>query len=164
MPLQSLLFRGDAKLEAAEVSDSAHITPGQHGEHVAKIQMALNILDNAGLNADGIYGPKTAGAVLAYKRKRNIVNRSYQTTADNIVGRMTIAAMDKELLAHEVGQPLRLRDLSGKPSGFRLPSRSLTTSRFAGFQTPTAIAFVRHSPNTTGTVTCENTLLISNAV
>jgi hypothetical protein len=44
------------------------------------------------------YGPSTADAVLTYKTTRNIVNRSYQTQADNIVGKMTIAAMDKELL------------------------------------------------------------------
>jgi hypothetical protein len=30
--------------------------------------------------------PKTAAAVLAYKRRRNIVNTAYQTTADDIVG------------------------------------------------------------------------------
>jgi hypothetical protein len=44
------------------------------------------------------YGPSTAAAVLAFKRKRNIINWSYQTQADNIVGKMTIAAMDKELM------------------------------------------------------------------
>jgi peptidoglycan hydrolase-like protein with peptidoglycan-binding domain len=169
MPLQSILFRDDAKLKAAEVSDPAHITPGQRGEHVAKIQMALNVLDSANLNADGSYGPRTADAVLAYKRKRNVVNPSYQAKADNIVGRMTIAAMDRELLAFEAERPLRLRDLNGKPSGHSPPSRSLTNARFAkvGFQSvqaPPAISVVRHAPNTTGTVTCENTLFISNAV
>ena len=101
MALQSQLFRGDPKLEAAAVSDPAHILPGSKGPHVAKIQRALNTLDDAGLDEDGAYGPATADAVLAYKRERDIVNRSYQTQADNIVGKMTIAAMDKELLARE---------------------------------------------------------------
>jgi hypothetical protein len=38
MALQSKLFRGDAKLEAALVSDSAHIVQGAIGSHVGKIQ------------------------------------------------------------------------------------------------------------------------------
>ncbi len=54
------------------------------------------------IQADGIYGAKTAAAVLAYKQKRNIVNRAYQTTADNVVGKMTVVAIDKELLASEI--------------------------------------------------------------
>ena len=90
MALQSQLFRNDPKLEAAAVSDPAHIVPGARGEHVRKIQLALIQLDRAANAADGIYGPATAAAVLAYKKKRNIVNRAYQTQADNIVGKMTI--------------------------------------------------------------------------
>jgi peptidoglycan hydrolase-like protein with peptidoglycan-binding domain len=84
MPLSSRLFQ----LEAAANDDSAHITPGARGPHVEKIQTALNILDSAGLGVDGRYGPATATAVLNYKTKRNIINRSYQTLADNIVGKM----------------------------------------------------------------------------
>lgn len=101
MALQSQLFRGDSALEAAANVDSAHITPGARGPHVEKIQTALNILDSAGLEVDGRYGPATANAVLGYKTKRDIINRSYQTSADNIVGKMTIARLDKEMLAHE---------------------------------------------------------------
>ena len=44
MALQSKLFRGDAKLEAALISDSAHIVQGAAGAHVGKIQQALNEL------------------------------------------------------------------------------------------------------------------------
>jgi hypothetical protein len=101
MGLQSHLFAGDSKLEAAAISDAAHILPGSTGPHVGKIQRALILLDDAKIAEDSIYGPATAAAVLAYKQKRNIVNRSYQTTADNIVGKMTIAALDEEMLAHE---------------------------------------------------------------
>jgi hypothetical protein len=97
MTLKSNLFRGDPKLQAAAVSDPAHIAPGATGEHVRKIQLALIQLGGAAITDDGIYGPATAAAVLAYKQKRNIVNRSYQTKADNIVGKMTIAALDKEM-------------------------------------------------------------------
>ena len=101
MALKSQLFRGDAKLEAAAVFPSAHIVPGAIGDHVRKIQRALNRLDNAGLDPDGIYGRRTADAVLAYKQKRGIINRSYQTQADNIVGVMTMAALDAEMAASE---------------------------------------------------------------
>src|SRR5882757_3396448 len=102
MALQSKLFSNDRQLEAAAAFDSAHVMTGARGEHVRKIQQALIQLDGATIQADGIYGPKTAAAVLAYKRKRNIVNRTYQTTADDTVGKMTVAAMDKELLAREI--------------------------------------------------------------
>lgn len=101
MALRSLLLQGDAKLEAAAVSDPSHITPGARGPHVEKIQTALNLLDNAGLDVDGDYGRGTAAAVLAFKQKRNIVNPAYQTQADNIVGKMTMASLDNELLAKE---------------------------------------------------------------
>ena len=47
------------------------------------------------------YGPSTAAGVLAYKKKRNIINFSYQTQADNIVGKMTIATLDREMLKVE---------------------------------------------------------------
>ena len=50
---------------------------------------------------EGRYGPSTAAAVLAFKRKRQIINYSYQTKADDIVGKMTMAAMDRELLTLE---------------------------------------------------------------
>jgi peptidoglycan hydrolase-like protein with peptidoglycan-binding domain len=101
MPLQSALFKGDQKLEAAAVSDPAHIMLGAKGEDVRKIQIALIQLDGAKIDADGQYGPATAAAVLAYKTKRNIINPSYQTQADNIVGKMTMASLDSEMLALE---------------------------------------------------------------
>lgn len=104
MALQSQLFHGNPKLEAAAVSDPAHIMPGASGEHVRKIQLALIELDNSFITPDGVYGPSTAAAVLAYKQKRNIVNRSYQSQADNIVGKMTIAVLDSEMLKAEAAK------------------------------------------------------------
>ena len=77
MGLKSQLFAGDPKLEAAAVSDPAHILPGAAGPHVHKIQAALRLLDVADIVDDELrrtfYGPSTADAVLAYKRKRDIV-------------------------------------------------------------------------------------------
>ena len=101
MVLTSNLFAGNQALQAAATHDSAHIQMGARGPHVEKIQTALNLLDGAGLKVDGAYGPGTAKAVLAYKTKRNIINRSYQTSADNIVGKMTVLQMDQELKALE---------------------------------------------------------------
>lgn len=113
MSLQSKMFHGDIKLEAAAISDAAHITLNAIGEHVRKIQLALNLLDSAVINPDGKYGPSTALAVLAYKQKRSLVNHSYQTKADNIVGKMTIVALDRELLVREKisKKPIRIRRL-----------------------------------------------------
>ena len=110
MPLKSYLFSRDKKLEACLVHDSGHVTLGATGVHVSKIQAALVDLDGATIDAGELsakrYGPSTASAVLAYKQKRNIINRAYQTQADNIVGKMTIAAMDNELVKkQEVVRP-----------------------------------------------------------
>jgi hypothetical protein len=97
MGLQSAFFKDDPKLEACAVKDAAHIVPGTVGSHVQKIQLALIQLDGATITPDGSYGPLTAAAVLSYKRQRGIINRAYQTTPDNIVGKMTIAALDEEM-------------------------------------------------------------------
>lgn len=110
MPLQSKLFNGDRALEAAAVADPAHILLGATGNHVRKIQLALIRLDKATIVPDGVYGRATAAAVLAYKQKRHIVNWSYQTKADDIVGKMTIAALDKEMLEAEL-KPLWLQPI-----------------------------------------------------
>jgi hypothetical protein len=101
MGLQSALFSDDDKLQACLVNDRAHVTVGAVGDHVTKIHSALTVIQNASIDLaelrDSRYGPSTAAAVLAYKRQRQIINRSYQTQADNIVGKMTIAAMDREM-------------------------------------------------------------------
>ena len=103
--LRSQLFAGDAKLEACLTKDSTHILQGAVGDHVSKIQAALFILDKLSIDAGELsgkrYGPSTAGAVLTFKEKRHIINRSYQTKADDIVGKMTIAELDKELVELE---------------------------------------------------------------
>ncbi len=102
MPLVSLLLRDEPRLQACLVADTAHVVPGATGRHVGLIQKLLLVLEKARISESelraALYGPTTAAAVLAYKRKRNIVNRAYQTTADNIVGKMTIAKMDEELV------------------------------------------------------------------
>lgn len=110
MPLRSKLFRGDSKLEAAAVSDPAHILPGATGSHVGKIQKALQLLEAAEIAASEIsstrYGSSTAGAVLEFKRKRDIIARPRQSRADNIVGKMTMTALDEEMFARETAPVL----------------------------------------------------------
>ena len=107
MPLRSKNFVNVTALENCLNHDSAHITNGAVGEHVKKIQDALftlnaALIDKAELDSKR-YGDSTADAVLAYKSRpgRVIINPAYQTKPDAIVGKLTIAAMDQELLALE---------------------------------------------------------------
>jgi peptidoglycan hydrolase-like protein with peptidoglycan-binding domain len=101
------------KLEKCLVNDHDHITPGSRGEHVKKIQIALNSLSNGAgrenfrLKVTGVYDTKTASAVLTYKKKRKIINTAYQHEADNIVGKMTIKSLDDEMdiLENEIPTP-----------------------------------------------------------
>ncbi|TQF68268.1 DUF4157 domain-containing protein [Rhodococcus spelaei] len=101
--LHSRLFLGDARLEKCLHSDQAHVLPGAAGDHVQKIQTALETLDKATIAADEKtainYGATTAAAVLKYKTTRKIINYAYQQQPDNIVGKMTIRSMDDELAA-----------------------------------------------------------------
>src|SRR5579863_1986510 len=132
MGLQSKLFRGDPKLEAAAVSDPAHILPGAVGPHVGKIQTAIILLDGASISADEVerqfYGVSTTAAVLAYKQKRSIINTSYQTKADNIVGRMTMASLDSEMLKKESVPPAPIRV---KPLSFWYKSHTRSPAHLA---------------------------------
>jgi hypothetical protein len=102
MPLRSRLFRGVAQLEACLSKDSAHVTPGTVGEHVQLIQRALVYLGDRSIAGNeyrkGEYGPTTTAAVLSFKQQRRIINFSYQTKADNIVGKMTIHRLDDEMV------------------------------------------------------------------
>jgi hypothetical protein len=106
MPLMSRHFRNDKKLQDCLVNDSAHVTKDAKGEHVAKIQRALitiegPLIDPAELR-EKLYGTSTVNAVLDYKRKRQIINRSYQTQPDGIVGKMTIASLDADMAKLEM--------------------------------------------------------------
>jgi hypothetical protein len=140
MALKSQLFAGDAKLEAAATSHPAHIVPGARGPHVKKIQGALITLDEAKIAtpelAAALYGTTTANAVLAYKKKRSVINKNYQSSADNIVGIMTMKSMDDELVALEI-------DVRPEPRAGRICTRTV------GFPEPpkmTAQAFVAGAP------------------
>jgi peptidoglycan hydrolase-like protein with peptidoglycan-binding domain len=105
--LTSKLLSPDQRLKACEISDPSHVQTGDRGDFVKRIQQALIRIENAAIDDSeleaGLYGESTAAAVLAYKTKRKIVNRAYQSQADNIVGKMTIRSLDDELLKLEAG-------------------------------------------------------------
>ena len=107
MSLRSNLFANNAALQSCLTNDAAHIQPGATGDHVRRIQIALAILDGATIAGGEVsskqYGPSTAAAVLNYKTKRNIINSRYQSSPDNIVGKMTIASLDDAMVAKEFG-------------------------------------------------------------
>jgi len=109
--LRSELFRGDPRLEKTLVSDPHHVVIGDRGEFVSKIQFAVLTLEGGSIGPNELqgrlYGPETARAVLAYKTRRNIINTSYEKTADNIVGKMTIRALDDEMVLYEAKDRLR---------------------------------------------------------
>ena len=135
MALVSQLFRGDPVFERCLVDDQAHITPGSRGPHVAKIQTALFALDQFAVAPGEVqsqsYGPSTANGVQAFKRKRGIINRSYQTQPDNIVGKLTIASLDAEMAR-----------VVPKPQGVNcFPARLYTSNRSVlSFASPTSAA------------------------
>jgi hypothetical protein len=110
MSLKSRLFAGDRALEACLTQDSAHVTLNARGDHVSKIQTALFVLDEVSVAPSELrsqtYGPSTAAGVLAFKQRRRIINFAYQTQADNIVGKMTIARMDAEMVIAEKLPPI----------------------------------------------------------
>lgn len=124
--LKSKLFTEplQPQLEACLIRDEAHITQGVHGEHVKKIQIALNRLsegpgrENFKLKVDGWYGPKTAGAVKAYKNapSRRIL-QPWQKTADDIVGKRTMKSLDDEMDILENELPSSSRLVSDTKAG-----------------------------------------------
>lgn len=124
MALQSQLFHAVPELEAAAVSDPAHIVQGARGDHVRRIQLALIQLDGASIAPDGIYGPATAAAVAAFKRKRKILN--FRGQIDDIVGKKTTAALDREMLQRESALA-RATPLLLLAFAFKLPPVPATT-------------------------------------
>jgi hypothetical protein len=102
------LFTGQPsrKLESCAIRDADHITPGSVGDHVRRIQIALNQLMNIFLIMDGIYGEKTAAAVVAFKEAQSPpLRQPGQSKADNIVGIRTIKALDKQMFDLENKPP-----------------------------------------------------------
>jgi hypothetical protein len=133
MGLRSRLFSGDTRLEACLINDQAHLTIGTVGPFVRKVQKAVAVITGRSVSREDIegsrYGQSTADAVLAYKQARNIVNRSYQATADNIVGKMTIKSLDEDMARNE-SAPAFLQ--CGDPVMGAAPARRTTTKQTRG--------------------------------
>ncbi|QDV37821.1 peptidoglycan-binding domain-containing protein [Tautonia plasticadhaerens] len=98
----------DPKLENCLVRDAAHITRGSRGDHVKRIQTALQVSRRYVLQVgeaiavDGEYGTLTANAVKAYKNSKTPkITQPSQQTADDIVGKRTIQRLDKDVAALE---------------------------------------------------------------
>lgn len=113
--LRSDELKDDPKLEACATNPSGHLRIGSPpGPHILKIQLAIERLQPTGPSISAeekkamSYGPTTAKAVLYYKTNHTppIINSSYQRVPDNIVGQMTIMALDADLF----GTPLPNRD------------------------------------------------------
>jgi hypothetical protein len=110
-------FKGDEKLEACLHNDRDHITIDSSGDHVSMIQRAVMLLENASINKSEInantYRKSTAAVVFQFKRKRHIINWSYQRKEDDIVGKMTIkATMDDELVRRFPFSPISPSDIN----------------------------------------------------
>jgi len=120
--LQSRLFKDDPRLQRCLVNDPNHVVQGEKGPHVRAIQVALVVIDDLSISDEELsqqfYGATTAQAVLAYKRKRAIINKSYQSAPDDIVGKMTIAALDKDALAEESSTSVARRKFPCQQVGF----------------------------------------------
>jgi len=110
MPLRSDHFTKppNSRLEGCLLNDPQHVTPGNSGEHVRLIQIALGKLLPTFLVIDGKYGPNTAAAVVDYKNQRGILRKG-QLSADNIVGKQTIKSLDDEMVEQEKLQRLPSR-------------------------------------------------------
>jgi hypothetical protein len=113
MLLTSGLFKDNKQLQDCARLDTAHLVADEpplrrgennQGDHVALIHRALRQIlpsPSFGLEeATETYGPKTAKIIRQFKaaQKPPLLNKALgQTVPDNIVGKQTIAALDREV-------------------------------------------------------------------
>ncbi len=102
MPLMSKHFKDNDRLQECLISPAHHVVLRDRGGHVALIQKALEMLGVGLIDPAEIreqrYGVSTAEAVRRFKGPpRNIINWTYQSQPDNIVGKMTIERLDLEM-------------------------------------------------------------------
>jgi len=106
------------ELERCALSNPDHIPPGSVGDHVKRIQIALNQVSNVFLAIDGIYGPKTANAVVVFKEDQTPpLRQPGQPIADNIVGIRTIQALDEQMFKLENAPQTQTGFISTTPFG-----------------------------------------------
>ncbi len=98
------------RLERCALKDADHVTPGSVGDHVKRIQIALNQLSDVFLAIDGIYGAKTASAVVEFKETVSPpLRQPGPRIADNIVGIRTIRALGARMKRFEDAPPSLIR-------------------------------------------------------
>lgn len=69
---------------------TTNIKNGSRGEGARYVQWCLNVIDNAELVVDGIFGSKSVAALKAYQRSKKL-------TDDGVCGQLTRAAIKKDL-------------------------------------------------------------------
>lgn len=110
---QSEHFKGNDLIQACADKPMMHIQFGAQGDHVALIQSALKQIRERAFKGDPFDVPpaiaadpdinkkkfdiSTRNCIQTYKNDRSIINYSYQTSADPIVGQMTIKRLDEEM-------------------------------------------------------------------
>jgi peptidoglycan hydrolase-like protein with peptidoglycan-binding domain len=96
------------ELERCAVDDGGNIGIGRRGTgpHVRRIQDALETLTSVDLSKEyGVYGKDTATAVTNYKNSKTPkIVQSWQSSADPIVGKRTIIALDQDMVRVEAGR------------------------------------------------------------
>ncbi len=141
--LRSDLFRDNERLQRAASDHRYHVTLGDEGEHVRRIQMFLvmegrvadtvTLLQQLSQESGGwryledleffdqfqtetfgaLYGPRTADCVRSFKYIKKIVDRSRQSEPDGIVGVRTIRIMDSLAAEGKLSAGLGIADREG---------------------------------------------------
>lgn len=102
-----------ARIQACADNHASHIAFGQRGLYVSWIKEALQhvilptypqYIPTPDNSPHDVYGPATRHCVLQYKQINHIVNREYQTEPDDIIGIMTIRALDWHMAYREARQ------------------------------------------------------------
>jgi hypothetical protein len=151
--LRSQLFRGDPKLEAAAVSDPAHVLPGAAGSHVGKIQLALILLDAAdtapltvpssvpqrvassrrvGVEVIPSFEAMLRRSLPPSQSRRSPLRRNTRPVATKRVMQAAVKILDKESSRHRLLRPMPDAfhlALPHRKTADRYPDRSTTRTR-----------------------------------
>lgn len=134
--LTSDLLKDNAQLQDCSIKNSAHISQKDNkiGAHVTKIQTALIRIDPTLKIAQSeidsaTYGDTTAKAVQKFKSDRSIINFTYQNSADDVVGIMTIRRLDTELKDGQTKLVAKDLAMADAPMGQSLVRNALAAIR-----------------------------------
>ncbi len=104
MPLSTARFSQNDRLRKAS-ENAPPLKPGERGEGVAIVQLALidlgfrmpNSTAGGAALPDGIFGPETQSTVIAFQRANGLA-------PDGIVGRLTLTALERAIIAITAAQ------------------------------------------------------------